>query len=124
MKTCVVPGELISSPELRETSSRMMKVTGGRWPRNNPIPQVVGNDFFTSRLSRDLRIFPYGRNIGVVVSAVMEKDCQDAQRKKRKAPIRLVDPHREAKLACASMKAATPAAAMPPPAVLAAAARD
>jgi hypothetical protein len=30
MKTCVVPGELMSSPELRETSSCMMKVTGGR----------------------------------------------------------------------------------------------
>jgi hypothetical protein len=34
--------------------------------------------FFTSRLARDLRIFPYGRNIGVVVSEVMEKDHQDA----------------------------------------------
>jgi hypothetical protein len=34
-----------------------------------------------------------------------------------------VAPHREAKLARASVKAATPAAAMPPPAVLAAAAR-
>jgi hypothetical protein len=27
-----------------------------------------------SRLAREFKIFPYGRNIGVVVSAVMEKD--------------------------------------------------
>jgi hypothetical protein len=29
METCAVPGELMSSPELWETSSRMLKVTGG-----------------------------------------------------------------------------------------------
>jgi hypothetical protein len=38
METCAVFEELMSSPELRETSSRMLKVTGGRWPRNDPIP--------------------------------------------------------------------------------------
>jgi hypothetical protein len=27
-----------------------------------------------SRLARDMKIFPYGRNVGVVVSTVMEKD--------------------------------------------------
>jgi hypothetical protein len=26
---CTIPGELLSSPELQETSSRMLKVTGG-----------------------------------------------------------------------------------------------
>jgi hypothetical protein len=57
----------------------MLKVTGGRWPRNDPIPLAASDDFFTSRLACDLRIFPYGRNIGAVVSAVMERDHQDAQ---------------------------------------------
>jgi hypothetical protein len=37
METCAVLEELMSSPELRETSSRMLKVTGGRLPRNDPI---------------------------------------------------------------------------------------
>jgi hypothetical protein len=39
---------------------------------------VAAEDFFTSRMARDLKIFPYGRNIAVVVLAVMEKDRQDA----------------------------------------------
>jgi hypothetical protein len=29
-------------------------------------------------MAHDLKIFPYGRNIAVVVSVVMEKDRQDA----------------------------------------------
>jgi hypothetical protein len=87
METCTVPGELMSSPKRRETSSRMLKVIGDRWSRNDLIPWAAGEDFFMSRLARDLRIFPYGLNIGAIVSAVMEKDHQDAQRKKRKAPI-------------------------------------
>jgi hypothetical protein len=78
METCMVPGELMSSPELRETSSRMLKVIGGRWSRNDPIPRATSEDFFTSQLASELRIFPYGRNIGDVVSAMMEKDRQDA----------------------------------------------
>jgi hypothetical protein len=36
--TCASPGEVMTSPELRETSSRMLKVTGGRWNRKDPIP--------------------------------------------------------------------------------------
>jgi hypothetical protein len=28
----------MSSPELRESSARMLEVTGGRWPKNVPIP--------------------------------------------------------------------------------------
>jgi hypothetical protein len=57
------------------------------------------------------------------VSAVMEKDRQEAQQKKRCAPVRLVYPRREVKLARPSAKAAAPGAAMPPPAALAAAPR-
>jgi hypothetical protein len=89
----------MSSPELWETSSHMLNVTGGRWHRNGPIPRAADGDYFTSCLARELRIFPYGRNIGVVVSIVMEKDHQDDQWKKRKAPLRLLDPHRDAKVA-------------------------
>jgi hypothetical protein len=65
----------------------MLKVTGGRWHRNDPIHRATDDDFFTSHLAHDLRIFYYEKNIDVVVSAVMEKDRQDAQRKKRKAPL-------------------------------------
>jgi hypothetical protein len=83
LETCAVPGETMSSSELRESSVRMLKVTGGRWPRNVPIPQAASEDMFTSRLAREMKIFPYGRNVGTVVSAVMEKDRQDAPRKCR-----------------------------------------
>jgi hypothetical protein len=38
LETCAAPEELMSSLELRETSVRMLKVTGGRWPRNDTIP--------------------------------------------------------------------------------------
>jgi hypothetical protein len=106
----------MSSSELQETSLRMMKVTRVDGLGMIRYPGQLAKIFFMSRLARDLKIFPYGRNIGVVVSAVMEKDRQDAQRKKRRAPIGLVDPHREVKLARPSAKAATPNAAMPPPA--------
>jgi hypothetical protein len=37
LETCAVPRETMSSPELQESSVRMLKVTGGRWPRNVPI---------------------------------------------------------------------------------------
>jgi hypothetical protein len=117
LETCAAPGEPMSSPELRETSARMLKVTGGRWPRNVPIPRAAGEDFFTSRLARDLKIFPYGRNVGAVVLAVMEKDRQDAQRKKRRAHVRLADPRREAKVARPSAKSAASGAGMSPPAI-------
>jgi hypothetical protein len=86
------------SPELRESSDRMLRVTGGRWPKNVPIPRAATEDMFTSRMARDLKIFPYGRNIAAVVSAVMEKDRQDAVQKRR-AVVRIGDPFREAKKA-------------------------
>jgi hypothetical protein len=105
MGTCAAPGGRMSSPELRESSARMLEVTEGRWPKNVPIPRAAGEDFFTSRMARDLRVFPYGRNIAVVVSAVMNKDRQDAAQKRR-AVVRMVDPVREAKRARGSVKAA------------------
>jgi hypothetical protein len=64
----------------------MLKVTRGRWPRNVSIPRAAGEDIFTSRLAREMKIFPYGRNVGAVVSAVMETDRQDASRKRERMP--------------------------------------
>jgi hypothetical protein len=46
MRTCAAPGGRMSSPELRESSARMLRVTGGWWPRNVPIPRAAGEDFF------------------------------------------------------------------------------
>jgi hypothetical protein len=80
-----------------------------------PIPTAAGEDFFTSRMARDLKVFPYGRNIAAVVSAVMEKDRQDAAQKRR-AVVRIRDPLREAKKARGSAKAAAPGSSKPVPA--------
>jgi hypothetical protein len=101
----------MSSPELRESSARMLRVTGGCWPRNVPIPCVAGEDFFTSRMVREWRVFPYGRNIAAVVSAVMDKDRQGAAQK-RQAVVRLVEarPKRQR----GSAKAAAPGGGKPP----------
>jgi hypothetical protein len=112
MGTCAAPGGRMSSPELRESSARMLEVTGGRWPKNLPIPWAEGEDMSTSRIAHGLRIFPYGRNIAVVVSAVMNKDRQDAAQKRR-AVIGLPDPRREAKRARGSVKAAAPGGSQP-----------
>jgi hypothetical protein len=49
----------MSSLELRESSARMLEVTGGRWPKNLPIPWAEGEDMSTSRIARGLKIFPY-----------------------------------------------------------------
>jgi hypothetical protein len=57
MRTCAAPGGRMSSPELRESSARMLRVTGGCWPRNVPIPRAAGEDFFTSRMVREWRLF-------------------------------------------------------------------
>jgi hypothetical protein len=104
----------MSSPELRESSARMLKVTRGRWPRNVLIPRATGEDMFTSQLAREIKNFPYGRNVATVVSVVMEKDCQDASWK-RQAFGRVGDPRREVKMARASVKPTAPGANMPPP---------
>jgi hypothetical protein len=76
---------------------------------------VAGKDIFMSRMARELKIFPYGRNIVVVVSAVMEKDRQDAAQKSRMV-VRIGDPFREAKKARGGAKSATPGSSKPPPA--------
>jgi hypothetical protein len=115
MGKCAALGGRMSSPELRESSARMLEVTGGRWPKNVSIPRAAGEDFFTSRMARDLRVFPYGWNIVVVVSAVMNKDRQDAAQKHR-AVVRMVDPVREAKRARGSAKAAASGSSKPVPA--------
>jgi hypothetical protein len=121
MGTCAAPGGRMSSPELRESSARMLEVTGGRWPKNVPIPCAAGEDFFMPRMVRDLKVFPYGRNIVAVVSAVMERDRQDAAQKRR-AVVRIADPMCEAKKARGSVKAATSGSSKPVPAAKLAAA--
>jgi hypothetical protein len=94
----------------------MLRVTGGRWPKNVLIPRAAGEDMFMSRMARDLKIFPYGQNIAAVVSAVMEKDRQDAAQKHR-AVVRIGDPFREAKKARGGgAKSATAGSSKPVPA--------
>jgi hypothetical protein len=77
MGTCMGSWEVMSSPELREISLHMQKVIGGRWHRKGPLSQVAGDDYFTSRLAHELKIFPYETNNGAIMSAMMEKDRQD-----------------------------------------------
>jgi hypothetical protein len=96
MRTCAAPGG---------------RVTGGYWPRNVPIPRAAGDDFFTSRMVREWRVFPYGQNIGVVVSAVMDKDRQGAAQK-RQAAVRLVEARPKRQRGAA--KAAAPGGGRPP----------
>jgi hypothetical protein len=115
MWTCATLGGGMSLLELRESSTRMLKVTGGRWPKNVLIPRTAGEDFFTSRMARDLKIFPYGWNIVAVVSAVMEKDRKDTAQKRR-AIVRIGDPFREAKKAWGAAKSTAPGSSKPFPA--------
>jgi hypothetical protein len=112
MRTCAALGGRMSSPELQESSARMLEVTGGRWPKNVPIPRAAGEDFYMSRMARDLKVFPYGQNIAAVVSAVMNKDRQDAAQKCR-AVVRMADPAREAKRARGSARAAASGSSKP-----------
>jgi hypothetical protein len=113
LRTCAAPEERMSSPELWESFARMLKVTGGRWPRNVSIPWAAGEDIRTSRLAREMKIFPYGRNVVAVVSAVMEKDRQDVLRKRR-AFARVGDPRREVKMARGIAKSTAPGTSKPP----------
>jgi hypothetical protein len=112
MGTCAALGGRMSSPELRESSARMLEVTGGQWPKNVLIPRAAGEDFFMSHMARDLKVFPYGQNIAAVVSAVMERDRQDAAQKRR-AVVRIMDPMREAKKARGSAKVAASGGSKP-----------
>jgi hypothetical protein len=66
-------------------------------------------------MARDLKIFPYGRNIAAVVSAAMEKDRQDVAQK-RQAVVRIGDPFCEAKKAWGGAKSAAPGSSKPVPA--------
>jgi hypothetical protein len=111
MRTCAAPGGRMSSPELRESSARMLRVTGGWWPRNVPIPRAAGEDFFTSRMVREWKVFPYGRNIAAIVSAVMDKDRQGAAQK-RQAVVRLHEARPKRQRGAA--KAAAPGGGKPP----------
>jgi hypothetical protein len=77
-------------------------------------PRAAGEDFFTSRMARDLKSFPYRRNIAVVVSAVMEKDRQDTAQK-RWVVVRIGDPFREAKKARGGTKFTSPGSSKPAP---------
>jgi hypothetical protein len=88
----------------------MLKVTGGWRPKNVPIPRAAGEDFFTSRMVRDLRVFPYRRNIAAVVSAVMDKDRHGAAQK-RQTVIRL--PKARPKRSRGTVKAAAPGGSQP-----------
>jgi hypothetical protein len=112
MGTCAALGGRMSSLELRESSARMLEVTGGRWPKNVPILRAAGEDFFTSHRARDLKVFPYGQNIAAVVSTVMERDHKDAAQKRR-AVVRIADPMREAKKVQGSAKAAVSGGSKP-----------
>jgi hypothetical protein len=49
--TCAGPGEVMTTPKLRETSWRMLKFTRDRWHRKDPIPWATGDDYFTSHLA-------------------------------------------------------------------------
>jgi hypothetical protein len=89
----------------------MLRVTGGCWPRNVPIPRAAGEDFFTSHMVREWRVFPYGRNIAAVVSAVMDKDRQGAAQK-RQAVVRLHEARPKRQRGAA--KAAAPGGGKPP----------
>jgi hypothetical protein len=101
----------MTSPELRESSARMLRVTGGWWPKNVPVPRAAGEDFFTSRMVRDWKVFPYGRNIAAVVSAVMDKDRQGAAQK-RQAVVRLHEARPKRQRGAA--KATAPGGGQPP----------
>jgi hypothetical protein len=79
------------------------------WQRLLYVPQA-----------RDLKVFPYRRNIAAVVSAVMNKDHQDAAQKSR-AVVRMADPAREVKRARGSAKAAASGSSKPVPPAKAAA---
>jgi hypothetical protein len=88
----------------------MLRVTGGWWPKNVPIPHAAGEDFFISRMVRDWRVFPYGRNIADVLSAVMDKDHQGAAQK-RQAVVRL--PEARPKRSRGTAKAVAPGGSQP-----------
>jgi hypothetical protein len=112
----------VRSPRGRDVFARAPGVFGpnaegyqGSMAKGCSDPCAAGEDFFMSRMARDLKIFPYGRNIAAVVSAVMEKDRQDAAQKRR-VVVRIGDPFREAKKARGDAKFVAPGSSKPLPA--------
>jgi hypothetical protein len=73
--TCAKPGEIMTSPILREASSQILEVTRGEWCRDDPIPMACGEDDFTSFLAWYFKVF----------LAWMLEDHQESSKKKRKA---------------------------------------
>jgi hypothetical protein len=114
MGTCAGSGEAITSPELWETSSCMLKVVGVRWHRKDPIPRPSAMTILRPVWLMSRNSFPYGRNIGAIMTTVMEKDRQETQRNKWKASLWLVYPRRDAKTPCPSVRGAVLAVTMPP----------
>jgi hypothetical protein len=112
--TCAAPGGGCLRPSFGNLRRECWRLPGGRWPRNVSIPRAADEDMFTSRLAHELKIFPYGRNIAAVVSAVMDKDRQDATRKRR-VFARVGDPSREVKKARGVTKSAAFGSSKPPP---------
>jgi hypothetical protein len=45
-ETSAGPWEVMTSPDLRETSSQMLKVIGGQCHRKDPVPRVTDVDYF------------------------------------------------------------------------------
>ena len=74
-------------------------------------PARPAKTFFTSRMVREWKVFPYGRNIAAVVSAVMDKDRQGAAQK-RQAVVRLHEARPKRQRGAA--KAAAPGGSQPP----------
>jgi hypothetical protein len=62
----------------------MLEVTGGEWCRDDRIPMASDKDDSTSFLAWYFKVFRYGRNVGVVVTTVMDKDHQESSKNKRK----------------------------------------
>jgi hypothetical protein len=80
-ETCTELREVMSSPVLREASAWMLEVTRGEWCRDDCIPMASGEDDSTSFLAWYFKVFPYKRNVGAVVTAVLDKDYQESPKK-------------------------------------------
>jgi hypothetical protein len=112
---CGVDGDL-RGPRGKDVFARAPGVFGANVEGyQGSIPRAVGEDIFTSRMARELKIFPYGRNIADVLSAVMDKDRQDSVRKRR-AITMVGDPMCELKRARGGAKSTAPGSSKPPPA--------
>lgn len=80
-KICTKPGEVMTSHVLQEASARMLEVTEAECCRDDHIPLASGEDDSTSFLAWYFKVFPYKRNVGAVVTAVLDKDYQESPKK-------------------------------------------